>query len=116
MPMEFRYSELFTKQVKKLNKNNKSIPDDIEGLEKELKKTPDKGDVIKGTKGGRKVRMAIASRNEGKSGGARIIYYLQNEPAVITFLAIYDKRVLETMSHSQIKEIVISMIPEKATE
>jgi len=32
MPMEFRYSELFTKQVKKLNKNNKSIPDDIEGL------------------------------------------------------------------------------------
>ncbi|MEY4463507.1 MAG: hypothetical protein RLZZ81_478 [Pseudomonadota bacterium] len=36
---------------------------------------PDKGDIIKGTGGIRKLRFALGINNKGKSGGIRVIYF-----------------------------------------
>ena len=44
--------------------------------------------------GGRKVRMAIASKGKGKSGGARVItynLYQEEDVIVIDLLTIYHK-------------------------
>jgi hypothetical protein len=48
-----------------------------------VSRTPEAGDVIKGSRGLRKTRVALSGR--GKSGGARVIYWYYNEgfPAVL---------------------------------
>ena len=38
-----------------------------------------------------KIRIAIASKGKGKSGGARVITYLYFQKATIYLLTIYDK-------------------------
>jgi hypothetical protein len=67
------------------------ITDDeaLRELQNDLMKQPDKGDVIQGSGGFRKVRMKIVGR--GKSGGARVIYLRVPEVAIIVFVMIYTK-------------------------
>ena len=43
-------------------------------FQNELLENPEKGDVIKGLNGLRKIRIADSTRNKGKRGGARAIY------------------------------------------
>ena len=42
-----------------------------------LARDPECGEIMRGTGGVRKVRVALAGR--GKSGGARVIYYFHSE-------------------------------------
>ncbi|VEI48169.1 toxin HigB-2 [Actinobacillus equuli] len=44
-------------------------------FQNELLENPNKGDLIQGTNGLRKIRIADMQRNKGKRGGARVIYY-----------------------------------------
>jgi hypothetical protein len=50
---------------------------------------PECGDLIPGTGGVRKVRVAL--RNRGKSAGARVIYYFLNEGYPVLLLALFTK-------------------------
>ena len=63
--------------------------DDLARLQKELNENPEKGDVIPGAGGARKVRMGIGGR--GKRGGARVIYYVRVSRDIIWFLEIFAK-------------------------
>lgn len=47
------------------------------------------GDIIPGTGGVRKVRVALAGK--GKRGGARVIYYYYDETIPLFALAVYGK-------------------------
>jgi len=38
-----------------------------------------------------KIRLAIESKNKGKSGGARVITYVQIIDKIVYLIAIYDK-------------------------
>lgn len=61
-------------------------------MEKDIINNPFLGDDL--GSGIRKVRMAIASKGKGKSGGARILtlnLLLDTESMEITLLTIYDK-------------------------
>ena len=51
---------------------------------------PEKGDVIQGTGGARKVRWNI-SRQGGKSGGMRVIYYYGSSSMPIYLFTAYGK-------------------------
>ena len=54
-----------------------------------------------GFKGIRKVRMAIASKGKGKSGGARVItynLYQEGDSVIIDLLTIYDKGEISNIS------------------
>ena len=59
---------IFSKRAKKL-----FTEAEIEALAAYLSQFPEKGDVIPGTKGLRKLRWAVGNR--GKRGGSRVIYY-----------------------------------------
>jgi len=61
----------FENQFKQLFKKYRSLRSDMEILKKELLKNPELGDDLGSNT--RKVRMAIASKNKGKRGGARVI-------------------------------------------
>ena len=54
-----------------------------------LARAPKSGRIIKGTGGLRKVR--IARSGQGKSGGARVIYYYHGESKPILLLLVYAK-------------------------
>ncbi|HEU4773781.1 MAG TPA: type II toxin-antitoxin system RelE/ParE family toxin [Lysobacter sp.] len=64
-----------------------------------LADSPEAGDVIKGTGGLRKIRLALDNR--GKSGGARIIYYYFVNASQIALLFAYPKNVASDLTAEQ---------------
>ena len=94
----------FEREFKHLSKKYRSLDDDYEMLIKELEQNPTTGDDLGDNI--RKVRMAIASKNRGKSGGARVITYhllIDAENAKIYLLTIYDKGKQDSISKEEIK-------------
>ncbi len=82
----------FDKEVKRLAKKYRSLASDLLQFQKEIIKNPFVGDEI--LPGVRKIRMAIASKGKGKSGGARIISFIAVNDirnGEIILLYIYDK-------------------------
>src|SRR5437867_2413991 len=61
----------------------------VEKLKLELAADPDRGDVIPGGHGLRKIRMAVPGR--GKSGGARVIYVAVLGQRALALLTGYRK-------------------------
>ncbi|MGE6608794.1 type II toxin-antitoxin system RelE/ParE family toxin [Halomonas sp. NPDC076908] len=61
--------------------------------------TPDAGDVMVGTGGLRKIR--VAAKGHGKRGGARIIYYHFVSASQIAMLMIYSKNEREDLTDEQ---------------
>ena len=60
----------------------------------------------------RKVRMAIASKGKGKSGGARILtlnLLLDTESMEITLLTIYDKGEISNVKDDFIKYLISNL-------
>ena len=60
-------------------------------LQNELAERPEKGKVMSGCGGLRKLRFADLRRGKGKRGGVRIIYLHTPEASRIDFLDVYGK-------------------------
>ena len=101
----------FAKKVKQLCKKYPSLPSDLKQLEKDLKENPLMGvDLGNGL---RKIRMRIASKGRGKSGGARVITHtaiVTVEEGVITLLTIYDKSEMENISERELNTLLHSVL------
>ncbi len=74
-------------------------------LQNELAASPEKGAVIRGCGGLRKVRVEQPKRGKGKRGGCRIIYLYIREVDRIDFLAIYGKDEQDDLTADQRKRI-----------
>jgi hypothetical protein len=61
------------------------------GLQHAMMKQPDKGDVIEGTGGLRKLRHADPRRGKGTRGGLRVIYYWWQAGRQFWLFTLYDK-------------------------
>jgi len=55
----------------------------------ELQVNPDAGDIIQGTYGVRKIRVARGGK--GKRGGARVLYYFRDAHEIIYLMYAYAK-------------------------
>jgi len=75
--------------------------DDLKQLEEILLQNPQRGDVIPGTGGARKLRIRLEGR--GKSGGGRVIYLDIFETEKLYFLLAYPKNVQENLTPEQTK-------------
>lgn len=69
----------------------------------ELMSNPKQGDVIQGTGGLRKVR--VASKHKGKRGGSRVIYYFLDEKRRFYLLTIYGKNEMSDLTTEQKKQL-----------
>ena len=69
----------------------------------ELALHPERGDLIPGSGGLRKIRWA--AKGKGKRGGTRIIYYYKNKEGKIWLLTIYAKNEADTIPISILKKI-----------
>lgn len=79
-------------------------------MEKDIINNPFLGDDL--GSGIRKVRMAIASKGKGKSGGARILtlnLLLDTESMEITLLTIYDKGEISYVKDDFIKYLISNL-------
>ena len=82
--MEFIETPTFTRMVTAL------LSDDEYGrLQNDLAEDPERGDLIEGGGGIRKLRYALQGR--GKSGGVRVIYYWLKDNHLICMLVVYPK-------------------------
>lgn len=62
---------------------------------------PDRGDLIRGSGGLRKIRWAGSGR--GKRGGLRVIYYWHVPGSIILFLLAYSKNEQDDLTSAQLK-------------
>ncbi|MBS1530164.1 MAG: type II toxin-antitoxin system RelE/ParE family toxin [Bacteroidetes bacterium] len=92
----------FDRELKKLSKKYSSIKTDISQLLTSLAVNPKLGQTL-GNKCC-KIRMAISSKNKGKSGGARVITYVKIVDEVIYLLSIYDKSDIDTITDKELLE------------
>ncbi len=97
----------FNRQARRLAKKYKSLKNDLRSFQQELLDTPLQGDDLGG--GVRKIRMAIASKGKGKSGGARVLtlnILVSDDADDVTLLTIYDKNEIDNVSDDYIKWLV----------
>ena len=79
----------FENQIKRLSKKYPSIKIEFAELISTLKENPAQGKNLGNNC--YKIRLAIASKGKGKSGGARVITYVQIVHTKVYRLSIYDK-------------------------
>ena len=94
----------FESNFRRLSKKYHSLDRDYETLIENLLENPTMGDTLSGNV--RKVRMAIASKNKGKSGGARVItcnVLINIANTDIYLLTIYDKGEQDSISEKEIE-------------
>jgi hypothetical protein len=72
-------------------------------VEQSLLENPNAGDVIPGTGGLRKLRVAFTNR--GKRGSARTVYLHVTNKEKVYFLAAYAKNVQEDLTNDQKKAL-----------
>ena len=78
-------------------------------LQLALLENPQKGDLMAGTGGFRKVRWQDPRRAKGKRGGLRVIYYYLTADHQIWFFTLYDKNEaidLTTDEKKQLKQAI----------
>ena len=99
----------FDKQLKRLVKKYPSLKKEYIDLIDSLENNPEQGTAI-GNKC-YKIRLAIASKGKGKSGGARVIANLVIEDDAVYLLTIYDKSEKSNLTDVELAEL-LKQVPE----
>lgn len=94
----------FKKEVKRLVKKYASLKSELEKLNDELEENPTLGtnlgnDIYK-------IRLAIASKGKGKSGGARVMSFVKVIDTKVYLFSIYNKGDKDSISDKEIQEIL----------
>jgi len=102
MSYDIEVTSFFAKQLKRLAKKYPSLKMDFAGLIVSLKEDPEQGKRL--ANNCFKIRLAIVSKQKGKSGGARVITHVQIVETKIFLLSIYDKSEQSDINDKDIDE------------
>jgi mRNA-degrading endonuclease RelE of RelBE toxin-antitoxin system len=115
MKTEVRITKSFKKAIKPLLKKYSSLIGELTNLESELIQNPHFGTPLGDNS--YKIRLKIKSKQKGKSGGARVITYLEteiigiigkeDETTTVYLLTIYDKSDIANITDSELRELII---------
>ena len=97
-------TEKFDRQLKRLLKKHPSLRKDLTELFVSLETDPQQGSHI--GLNCYKIRLAIRSKNKGKSGGGRVITHVQIEGQQVYLLSIYDKAEKENLAEGELEELL----------
>jgi mRNA-degrading endonuclease RelE of RelBE toxin-antitoxin system len=94
----------FEKELKRLVKKYPSLKAEFRLLVHQINQFPEKGSYL----GNHcyKIRLAIASKGKGKSGGSRVITYVYNFKETVYLLTIYDKNEKSDLKATELKEMI----------
>lgn len=107
MNYEIIVKPTFQREAKKMAKHYASFKEDFASLLDELEQNPQMGTDL--GHGLRKVRMRIATKGKGKSGGARVITFtivVSQHDAILNLLFIYDKAERDSISEKEIERLL----------
>ena len=104
MSYKVELSENFKKEAKKLTKKYPSLKVELAELFTELEEAPTTGtplgnDIYK-------IRLAVASKNKGKSGGARVMSFVKVTDTTVFLFSIYNKGDKDSISDKEIEELI----------
>lgn len=94
----------FRREAKRLVKKYPSLKTELELLGLRLSENPTLGTSLGNNC--YKIRLAIASKGKGASGGARVITHFYVANSTVFLLSIYDKSELENLSDQHIKALL----------
>ena len=103
MSYKIELSANFKKEAKKLTKKFPSLKQELTALFAELETNPTMGtplgnDIYK-------IRLAIASKNKGKSGGARVLSFVKITATTVLLFSIYNKGDIDNLSDKEIQNL-----------
>jgi hypothetical protein len=94
----------FIESLKVLVKKYPSLPNDLLELQNSLLENPVQGVSL--GKNCYKIRLKIASKGKGKSGGGRIITYVWLTKGSVTLLEIFDKSDKESITDKELAKLI----------
>jgi len=106
MNYEIITTKTFRRDFKPLHKKYRSLLNDLERFKNELLENPGVGDDLGNNT--RKIRMAVASKNKGKSGGVRVIVFdvvVNFNNTDIYLITIYDKGEQDSITRKEIEQL-----------
>jgi mRNA-degrading endonuclease RelE of RelBE toxin-antitoxin system len=116
-----RVTKSFKKAAKPLLKKYLSLSDDLLKLESELIENPTLGTSLGHSI--YKVRLRISSKGKGKSGGARIISFVEadligevsivEQEVTVNLIYIYDKTEQSSVTDKELKELIKAFYRER---
>ena len=98
----------FDKQLKRLAKKYPSLKTEFAELIESLEKKPEQGTALGNNC--YKIRVAIASKGKGKSGGARVITNIVISGKAVYLLSIYDKSEKQNLTDKELEELLQNLI------
>ncbi len=104
MSYKIELSPNFIKEAKHLSKKYPSLKADLAALFEKLEQNPTLGTPLSNNVF--KIRIAITSKGKGKSGGARVISYVQIANTIVLLLSIYNKGEKNSITDKEIKELI----------
>ena len=114
MNVHVRIAKSFKTAAKPLLKRYPSLRSDLLKLEKELTSNPKQGTPLGHS--AFKIRLKIASKGRGKSGGARVISLVEtvlvgevqatDEEITVNLITIYDKADTASISDKELKGLI----------
>lgn len=104
MSYNIELTDNFKKEAKKLIKKYTSLRTEIAELGKILAENPTTGKALGNDV--YKIRLAINSKNKGKSGGARVISFVKIIDETVFLLSIYSKGEKDTISDTEIENLL----------
>ena len=99
--LEFIQSRKFTRRLDDLAAQYADAV--FSEIENDLLKNPEAGAIVAGTGGLRKARAADPTRNKGKRGGFRYMYFFVEQDGQIFLLLIYNKDEQDDLTTEQKK-------------
>ena len=104
MSYSIELSANFKKEAKRLTKKYPSLKTELAVLFTELEENPTTGiplgnDIYK-------IRLAIASKNKGKSGGARILSFVKVTETTVLLFSIYNKGEVDNLTDKEIEALL----------
>ncbi len=107
MPYNVVFGPAFTRCIKALKKRFPSVKRDVKLAIEILLENPIIGSIIPGASGVRKLRVRNSDLRQGKSGGYRMLYYLEDHQGQrLYLLLLYAKSDRETVSLREIEALI----------
>lgn len=104
MNYKVELSANFIKEAKKLVKKYPSLKSELADLFTQLEGNPTMGTALGNDV--YKIRISIASKNKGKSGGARVISFVKVTSTTVLLFSIYNKGEKDSISDKEIAELL----------
>lgn len=104
MSFNVKTLSVFERQARRLIRKYPSLKTELAELGGQLTENPAMGTPL--GQDCYKIRLAIASKGKGKSGGARIITHVYVDGDTIYLLSIYDKSEQDNISDKELGELL----------